>query len=276
MGISNFLNLFDDVATILDDIAVLTKKASAKTVGLMGDDLAVNSEQMIGLTAEQEFPIVWKIFLGALLNKIILIPFIFALTRFFPSALAALLVVGGLYLCFEGSEKVYEKIFEKKRLPRNKISKSLEDRVKSAVKTDFILSIEILAIAASTMGSSKALTSLLSLILVGLFATIIIYGSVLVIIKLDDLGLFLVKKYRSSFLNTIGTWLIKLSPKIVKALGQIGTLAFFLVGGEILTHAFHMDIGFNKYIESILIALIAGFSLVIPFELWNKYLKKHK
>ena len=196
MAIANLLNLFDDIATVMDDVAILTKKASAKTVGLMGDDLAVNSEQMIGLSAKQEFPVVWKIFLGSLVNKIILIPIIFLLTTYLPIGLKIVLVLGGLFLCFEGAEKVVEKInskFKKDTLVSKKKSISVDDRIKGAVKTDFILSIEILAIAASTMGGEAVMTTLISLSIVGLVVSAANYRIVLLIIKLDEMGLALVK-----------------------------------------------------------------------------------
>ena len=217
MAIANLLNLFDDVATIMDDVAVLTKKASAKTAALMGDDLAVNSEQMIGLTATQEFPVVSKIFLGALINKAILIPIVFALTKFLPIGLTIVLILGGLFLCFEGAEKVVEKlssIFGKSKHSENKKKDiSIDERIKDAVRTDFILSIEILAIAASTMTNSDTLTTLISLSVVGVLVTVIIYGVVLLIIKLDDMGLALVKKHPSGILNSFGNKLITASRK---------------------------------------------------------------
>ena len=196
MAIANLLNLFDDVATIMDDVAVLTKKASAKTAALMGDDLAVNSEQMIGLTATQEFPVVSKIFLGALVNNYFNSDR-FRLLNSFPIGLTIVLILGGLFLCFEGAEKVVEKLssfFGKSKHSENKKKDiSIDERIKGAVRTDFILSIEILAIAASTMTNSDTLTTLISLSVVGVLVTVIIYGVVLLIIKLDDMGLALVK-----------------------------------------------------------------------------------
>ena len=278
MAIANLLNLFDDVATIMDDVAVLTKKASAKTAALMGDDLAVNSEQMIGLTATQEFPVVSKIFLGALINKAILIPIVFALTKFLPIGLTIVLILGGLFLCFEGAEKVVEKlssIFGKSKHSENKKKDiSIDERIKDAVRTDFILSIEILAIAASTMTNSDTLTTLISLSVVGVLVTVIIYGVVLLIIKLDDMGLALVKKHPSGILNSFGNKLITASPKIMKLLGIIGTIATFLVGGDILRHAFHLDFGFNQTLQSLIFAVCVGFILVAIFELALKALGK--
>ena len=272
MAIANLLNLFDDIATVMDDVAILTKKASAKTVGLMGDDLAVNSEQMIGLSAKQEFPVVWKIFLGSLVNKIILIPIIFLLTTYLPIGLKIVLVLGGLFLCFEGAEKVVEKInskFKKDTLVSKKKSISVDDRIKGAVKTDFILSIEILAIAASTMGGEAVMTTLISLSIVGLVVSAAIYGIVLLIIKLDDMGLALVKNNETGILNRLGNSLIHASPKIMKLLGFIGTVATFLVGGEILLHNFHLTLGLNKSLESLLFGILIGFILVSPLEIYH-------
>lgn len=268
MALANLLNLFDDVATVLDDVAVLTKKASMKTVGLMGDDLAVNSEQMIGLTASEEFPVVWKIFLGSLLNKVILIPVIFLLTSYFYPGLQLVLVLGGLFLCFEGGEKVKDKIFRKVESAKPIVD--VDTRVSGAVKTDFILSIEILAIAASTMSGEDVLTTLISLSIVALLVSVAIYGVVLFIIKLDDMGLALIKSSKTKSAQAVGRALIAAAPKIMKLLGIVGTIATFLVGGEILLHTFHLTAGLNQSLESLVFGLFTGGVLVAGHSFFAK------
>ena len=270
MALANLMNLFDDIAAVMDDVAILTKKASAKTIGLMGDDLAVNSEQMIGLSAKDEFPVVWKIFLGSLLNKVILVPFIFGLTKYLPLGLRTVLVLGGLFLCFEGAEKIFEKLFQKNHQSHKTNSDfGIEERIKGAIKTDFILSIEILAIAASTMLNEATLTTITSLLVVGFVASLAIYGIVLCIIKLDDLGLALVKNHDALPLNFIGRKLISASPKIMKALSLVGTAATFLVGGEIIAHNFHLTLGYNTIIESLICGLVTGLAIFSPYELYK-------
>ncbi|MDB2447503.1 DUF808 domain-containing protein [bacterium] len=259
MAAGNLLALFDDIASVLDDVALMTKKASVKTVGLMGDDLAVNSEQMIGLTASQELPVVKKIFWGAFLNKIILIPVVLGLSFYLPLVLTGTLLIGGLYLCYEGFEKVEEKLFHKKPDPTTQeVPISLDDRVEGAVKTDFILSAEILAIAASSMIGSSLLVTLLSLGVISVAVNILIYGSVLIIIKLDDLGLYIVKKSTNKVLQKLGSALISSSPYIMKCLGIIGTVATFLVGGGIFLHTFHLTLGFNSVLENLVSGVVLG------------------
>lgn len=264
MPAANLLSLFDDIATLMDDVALMTKKASSKTIGLMGDDLAVNSEQMVGLTAKDELPVVLKIFWGGLLNKLILIPLVLLLTTFLPVVLQGFLVIGGVYLCYEAFEKVEQKIVslfikEKKITPNIKNSNvSVEERVKGAVKTDFILSAEILAIAASSMIGSELLPSVISLFVLAVLVNLVIYGSVLIIIKLDDLGLIVLSRNFSKFTNSIGKSLISISPYIMKSLGIIGTIAAFMVGGGIIQHTFHLYFGFNGMAENLVTGVILG------------------
>ena len=266
MPSSNLLSLFDDIAAMMDDVAVMTKKATTKTVGLIGDDLAVNSEQMIGLNASQELPVVMKIFWGALINKVILIPVVLLLSAFIPVVLKVLLFFGGLYLCFEGFSKINEKLFHRK-IHKTHVRETvdIDKRVKGAIKTDFILSAEILAIAASTMIGQETLPILMSLIIIAVGVNIIIYGSVLAIIKIDDLGIYMLNIKKKS-LRAIGNFLILASPVIMKLLGVIGTIATLLVGGGIILHTFHLKFGLPELLEQLIFGFTVG---LFSFYVWG-------
>lgn len=283
----NLLALFDDVAAMMDDVAVMTKKATSKTLGLIGDDLAVNSEQMIGLKSTEEFKVVFKIFWGALLNKAVLIPIILWLTYSQPQILKWVLFIGGLYLCYEGFEKVEEKllkkIFNKKAHIDKKKSatvvpkQSLDKRIKGAIKTDFILSAEILAIAASTLTGEPLWPMVITLTLLAIGVNLVIYGTVLIIIRLDDLGLTLLAKNYNFALNKLGRGLIASSPKIMKCLGFIGTVATLLVGGGIFQHTFHLTMGLNSILENFIFGLGVGFivwSLIVGIMIAKQKLSK--
>ncbi|QLI80329.1 DUF808 domain-containing protein [Chitinibacter fontanus] len=247
MAGASLLTLLDDIATILDDVAVMTKVAAKKTAGVLGDDLALNAEQVNGVRAERELPVVWAVAVGSLKNKIILVPAALAISAFIPWAVIPLLMVGGLYLCFEGVEKLAHKFFphaeeENHEALITAISDenvdlvSLEkDKIKGAIRTDFVLSAEIIVIALGTVADKSLSTQFIVLAGIGVIMTIGVYGLVAGIVKLDDIGFYLQKKTNGA-LKTVGAMLVATAPKLMKLLTVVGTAAMFLVGGGILTH----------------------------------------
>ncbi len=251
---SNLLILLDDIAATLDDVAVMTKVSLKKTSALMSDDLAVNAGVIHGVKPTRELPLVGKIFAGSLVNKVLGIAIIIGLNILYPPILKWLLFLGGLYLAYEGFHKVHEKIFKHKKVIKKKTLTEREKMI-GAIKTDFILSIEIIMIANGSIITDSLFQRLLALSSVGIIASIIIYGLVAFIIKIDDFGMYLVEKgYKSS-----GVMLINSMPKIMKLLGIVGTVAMFLVAGGIFTHTFHLDIISITLIQDLLLGIMGGF-----------------
>jgi predicted DNA repair protein MutK len=257
---SSLLTLLDDIATVLDDVAILSKVAAKKTAGVLGDDLALNAEQVSGVKADRELPVVWAVAKGSLLNKLIIVPTALAISAFAPPLITFLLVIGGLFLCFEGFEKVFHKYFHQnersqegqKEAHKEKLlalaDESVDlvafeqEKIKGAIRTDFILSAEIVVIALGTVqeatfGIQVAVVSGLALAI-----TFGVYGLVAGIVKLDDLGLYLLRKAVSGRFNTmqraLGRSLLIFAPALMKTLTVVGTIAMFLVGGGILVHSF--------------------------------------
>lgn len=234
MAASSLLTLIDDIATIMDDVAVLSKVAAKKTAGVLGDDLALNAEQVTGVSPHREIPVIKKVALGSFINKIILIPLALLLSQFAPVLITPLLFAGGSFLCYEGFEKVFEKLFHKKH-QKEKPVLSEKDKIKGAIRTDFILSLEIIVIVLGTVAASPFIERLLVLSVIGLGMTIGVYGLVALIVKIDDAGLYL-KQKTGSFARGFGNFLIKFAPLLMKFLGIAGTTAMFLVGGGIVAH----------------------------------------
>lgn len=241
MAASNLLTLIDDIATLLDDVSVMTKVAAQKTAGVLGDDLALNAEQVIGVTADRELPIVFAVFKGSMINKIILVPVALLLSAFVPWLVTPLLMLGGLFLCFEGFEKVVEKFFphaEKKHEDFSQITDFKEfekSKIKGAVTTDFILSAEIIAITLGVVAQESMLKQAMVLSSVAIGMTFFVYGLVAGIVKIDDFGLLLMKS-KSSNLKMAGLKIVNFAPWLMKGLGILGTAAMFLVGGGIISH----------------------------------------
>ncbi len=248
---SSFLMLLDDIATVLDDVSVLTKVAAKKTSGVLGDDLALNAQQVIGVSADRELPIVWAVCKGSLLNKVILVPAALAISVFMPSLVTPLLMVGGAYLCFEGFEKVWHVLFhskddQKKHIETHKEHLALtpeklieieKEKITGAVRTDFILSAEIIAITLGTVQESSLGVKAAVLSGIALIMTIGVYGLVAFIVKIDDIGLHLVTQAKApGFKKALGTGMLKFAPILMKFLSIAGTAAMFLVGGGIFTH----------------------------------------
>lgn len=241
MAASNLLTLIDDIATLLDDVSVMTKVAAQKTAGVLGDDLALNAEQVIGVTADRELPIVFSVFKGSLINKIILVPAALLLSAFVLWLVTPLLMLGGLFLCFEGFEKVVEKFFphaEKKHEDLSQIIDFKEfekTKIKGAVTTDFILSAEIIAITLGVVAQEPLLKQAMVLSTVAIGMTFFVYGLVAGIVKIDDFGLLLMRS-KSSKLKATGLKIVNFAPWLMKGLGILGTAAMFLVGGGIIAH----------------------------------------
>ena len=245
---TSLLALLDDIATVLDDVALLTKVAAKKTTGVLGDDLALNAQQVSGVSADRELPVVWAVAKGSAMNKAILVPAALAISAFVPWAVTPLLMIGGLFLCFEGFEKLAHKLMHSRdedgahhaELTEALSNPSVDlvafekDKIKGAVRTDFILSAEIFAITLGTVSSSPFVTQLVVLAGIAVIMTIGVYGVVAGIVKLDDLGLYLSRK--PGWRAPVGEAILKAAPYLMKGLTIAGTAAMFLVGGGILTH----------------------------------------
>ncbi len=248
MAASSLLALIDDIATILDDVAVLGKVAAKKTAGVLGDDLALNAQQVSGVQAQREIPVVWAVAKGSLLNKAILVPAALLISAFAPWAVTPLLMIGGAYLCYEGFEKVAHRLLhsreedaaaqaELKRAvadPKLDLVSFERDKIKGAVRTDFVLSAEIIVITLGTVAAVPFLTRVAVLCTVALLMTVAVYGLVAAIVKLDDLGLHLAQ--RGGARARFGRGILVAAPWLMKGLSVAGTAAMFLVGGSILVH----------------------------------------
>jgi predicted DNA repair protein MutK len=246
---SSLLALLDDIATILDDVSVLTKVAAKKTAGVLGDDLALNAQQVTGVSTDRELPVVWAVARGSMINKAILVPAALAIGAFIPWAVTPLLMVGGAFLCFEGFEKLAHKFMHSKaddeahhaKLTEAVVNPAVDlvqlekDKIKGAVRTDFILSAEIIAITLGTVAASPFVTQVSVLVGISLLMTVGVYGLVAGIVKLDDLGLYLSRQANAAK-QSAGRAILVSAPWLMKALSVAGTAAMFLVGGGILTH----------------------------------------
>lgn len=245
---SGFFAILDDIAALMDDVAMTSKLATKKTAGILGDDLAVNAEKATGFLSSREIPVLWAITKGSFINKLIILPIVFLLNWFYPPAIKVALVLGGFYLAYEGVEKIIEYFFHhpKKGEEVIKESKLEEDdensekaKVRSAIKTDFILSLEIVIIALGTAMEKEHpfITQILSVTFVAIIATVGVYGIVALIVRMDDAGFYLMKKSdNKGFFSSLGGILIKALPIVIKALAVLGTIALILVSGGIFLH----------------------------------------
>ncbi|MFN8347395.1 MAG: DUF808 family protein [Spirosomataceae bacterium] len=241
---SGFFAILDDIAALMDDVAVSAKLATKKTAGILGDDLAVNAEKSTGFVASREIPVLWAITKGSFVNKLIIIPIALLLNIFLPTAIIVILILGGFYLAFEGVEKIAEYFFPKKQPARQAaIEETKEDaalektKIKSAVTTDFILSVEIVIIALSTVLNSSLSIQILTLSVVSILATVGVYGIVALVVRMDDLGLKLIEKSKKKgVLNTLGLFLVRTLPVVIKLFSVVGTIALLLVSGGIFAH----------------------------------------
>jgi predicted DNA repair protein MutK len=255
MAGSGLLALLDDIATILDDVAILTKTSAKKAAGVLGDDLALNAEQVSGVLADRELPVVWAVAKGSALNKAILVPAALAISAFIHWAITPLLMLGGAFLCYEGFEKLAHKLFgnargkqaEHERLvsaladPAVDVVAAEREKIKGAIRTDFVLSAEIVAIVLGIVAEEPFTTQLGVLTMMSVLMTVGVYGLVAGIVKLDDLGLMLTRRAPNhagagGLKHQLGVSILKTAPYLMKGLGVAGTIAMFLVGGGILSH----------------------------------------
>ncbi|QTN21846.1 DUF808 domain-containing protein [Rhizobacter sp. AJA081-3] len=246
---SSLLALLDDIATVLDDVAILSKVAAKKTAGVLGDDLALNAQQVAGVSADRELPVVWAVAKGSFINKAILVPAALAISAFAPMLVTPLLMIGGAFLCFEGVEKLAHKFMHdaaEDAAHREELARALadpaidlvaieKDKIKGAVRTDFILSAEIIAITLGTVANQPFTTQAIVLAGMAVVMTVGVYGVVAGIVKLDDAGLWLSRR-DGSFAQAVGRGILRAAPWLMKGLSIAGTAAMFLVGGGILVH----------------------------------------
>lgn len=247
MAASSLLALIDDIASILDDVALMSKVAAKKTAGVLGDDLALNAQQVAGVQAERELPVVWAVAVGSLKNKAILVPAALGISALAPWAIAPLLMLGGLYLCFEGCEKIAHSLWHAEpEAPAGTLAAVLaepeldlvaleRDKIRGAIRTDFILSAEIIVIALGTVATAPFAQQVAVVVGIALAMTVGVYGIVAAIVKLDDAGLYLSRRSAAVW-QALGRMLLAAAPKLMKLLSVAGTLAMFMVGGGILTH----------------------------------------
>ena len=233
-----FFALLDDVASLLDDVAAMTKIATKKTAGVLGDDLALNANQLTGLHASRELPIIWAVSKGSLLNKAIIVPAAFLLSAFLPAAVPLVLMIGGAYLCYEGVEKILHRLLHHDDAHADAHEDTRDpavveqEKIRAAIRTDFILSLEIVVIALASFVGKPLLTQILGLSAVALILTAAVYGVVALIVKMDDLGLYWAAR-QNRLLQMAGRALLWFAPKLLKALSVAGTAAMFIVGGHL-------------------------------------------
>ena len=312
MAAGSLLALLDDIATILDDVSVMTQMAAKKTAGVLGDDLALNAQQVSGVAAERELPVVWAVAKGSFINKLILVPVALAISYFAPWAITPLLMLGGAYLCFEGFEKIAHKLLHDAKEQENhnaKLEVALDDpkadlvvlekdKIKGAIRTDFVLSAEIIVIALGTV-ADKAFSQQVTVVsIIAIIMTVGVYGLVAGIVKLDDLGLHLMlKKGKSIFkqiIRKIGSWLLTVTPYLMRFLSVAGTAAMFMVGGSIIGHGLpfvhHMSesmveilqpvngilAAVTPYMLDAIVGLIIGAICVGLFEIGTKLIRKKR
>jgi predicted DNA repair protein MutK len=266
---SGFFALLDDIAAIMDDVAVMSKFAAKKTAGILGDDLAVNAEKASGFVSSRELPVLWAISKGSLLNKVIILPIAFLLSAFLPVAVIIILVLGGLYLAYEGAEKIYEYFFPHEHakheislepMTEEQILAFEKEKIKSAIVTDFILSVEIVIIALGTVIGKPIVSQILVVSIIAIIATVGVYGIVALIVRMDEAGLKLIQlnSKEQSFTNRFGNILVKALPKVIKSLSFIGTIALLLVAGGIFVHNIGFLHGVLPQLPSIVTEFIVG------------------
>ncbi|WP_425637564.1 DUF808 domain-containing protein [Algoriphagus yeomjeoni] len=274
---SGLFALLDDIATLMDDVAVMSKVAAKKTAGILGDDLAVNAEKASGFVSDREIPVLWAITKGSLLNKVIILPVAFLLSAFIPTAVTIILLIGGLYLAYEGAEKIYEYLTPGKHvktivleedISEKEVLRRENEKIKSAILTDFILSVEIVIIALGTVATEPILEQILVVTVIALLATVGVYGIVALIVRMDEFGarLIALNDKKDSFSDKVGLLLVNALPKIIKAMGIIGTIALLLVSGGIFVHNLDFMHHLFPSIPSILTEFLVG--LVVGFVVW--------
>lgn len=284
---SGFFALLDDIAMLMDDVATMGKIATKKTAGILSDDLAVNAEKASGFVSSRELPVIWKITKGSLLNKLIILPIAFILSAFLPNVIIIILLIGGIYLGYEGAEKIVEFLFHKNgkhaSLPVSEMTEhealTYENKkVKAAVLVDFILSIEIIIIAIGTVMEASIYTQIAVVTLIAIFATIGVYGIVALLVRMDDMGfkLIAISKNKASITKSMGVLLVKSLPFVIRTLAVIGTFAMLLVSGGIFIHNIHALHEMFHSLPSLLGEFIVGLSVGLITVLVVKLLLKIK
>jgi predicted DNA repair protein MutK len=271
---SGFFAILDDIAALMDDVAVTAKIAARKTAGILGDDLAVNAEKATGFLTSRELPVLWAITKGSLVNKIIIVPIALLLNVFFPVAIKVILVLGGFYLAYEGVEKIVEYLFHRSKAA-HEVATDLEQdgssaekaKVKSAVMTDFILSVEIVIIALGSVLDESLSIQILTVSIIALLATIGVYGIVAIIVRMDDAGYKLIERSGDKgFLSVLGLFLVKALPVIIRILSIVGTVALILVAGGIFVHNIeflhHLLPNLMSIVKEFLFGLVGGLVMV--------------
>ncbi len=270
---SGFFAILDDIATLMDDVAVTAKVATQKTAGILGDDLAVNAEKSTGFISSREIPVLWAITKGSFINKLIIVPIALLLNLFLPVAIKIVLVLGGFYLAFEGVEKIIEYLFHKKQQAAETAEIMHEDaasekvKIKSAITTDFILSVEIVIIALSTVLDKPLSIKILTVSVVSVLATVGVYGIVALIVRMDDLGFRFIKKSgEKGFFNILGVLLVKTLPIVIKTFAVVGTIALILVSGGIfaynIAHLNHFLLEWPDVLKETTFGIMGGLLMV--------------
>lgn len=286
---SGFFALLDDIAAMMDDVAVMSKIAAKKTAGILGDDLAVNAEKASGFISSRELPVLWAISKGSLLNKVIILPVAFLLSAFAPVAVIVILVLGGLYLAYEGAEKIYEYFFphahakteiSEQEWTEEEVLAFEKEKIKSAIITDFILSVEIVIIALGTVIGKPISSQIMVVSIIALIATVGVYGIVALIVRMDEAGLKLMQlnKREGSFTTRLGNILVQALPKVIKSLSVIGTIALLLVAGGIFVHEIYFLHDLLPQVPAIIteffIGLVAGGLVLVFVNLFKKIFNK--
>jgi predicted DNA repair protein MutK len=286
---SGFFALLDDIAVLMDDVGAMAKISTKKTAGILGDDLAVNAEKASGFVSSREIPVLWAISKGSLLNKIIILPIAFLLSSFLPWAVTAALIIGGIYLAYEGAEKIFEFFVPHPAIEKHltSLDEPTEDevltaeksKIKSAILTDFILSVEIVIIALGTVIGKPILFQILVVSIVAIIATVGVYGIVALIVRMDDFGFRLLKTTTNekSIAHFVGNILVKALPKVIKSLSVIGTIALLLVAGGIFVHNLkfmhHFLEPLPSFIRDFLVGLGVGFIALLLFNGLKKVIR---
>lgn len=283
---SGIFAILDDIAALMDDVAIASKIATKKTAGILGDDLAVNAEKATGFLSSREIPVLWAITKGSFLNKLIIVPVALLLNFFFPIAIKFILILGGCYLAFEGVEKIIHYIFHKKKNNESTVEVLVDDekaekaKIKSAVLTDFILSVEIVIIALGTVVERDASVTvqILSVSVVAFLATVGVYGVVALIVRMDDAGYQIIKKSNDKgFLAKLGHFLVKALPYVIRILAFVGTIALLLVSGGIFSHNIdffhHLLPDLNSTIKEFGLGFIIGLVVVVIVTITQKAYK---
>lgn len=281
---SGFFAILDDITALMDDVAMTSKIATKKTAGILGDDLAVNAEKATGFLSQREIPVLWAITKGSFVNKLIIVPLALLLNVFFPVAIKVILVLGGLFLAYEGVEKIVEYLFHRDKTAHDVIEEehNLESekvKIKSAITTDFILSVEIVIIALGSVLDKPLTIQILTVSVVAILATVGVYGIVALIVRMDDAGYRLIKSSKNKGIKySLGTFLIKALPLIIKFLAVVGTLALLLVSGGIFVHNIeyfhHLLPNIPSTLKEFIFGILAGIVVVAIVTIIKKIAKK--